>query len=115
MLSLIFPRNFSPGSSSPARPPCSRYDVSSSHVHTADVDDDSDPKPTQGVPGSASAFYAVLLCETLGEMKRVEASAVPRLLPYLEAGLAPAASAEQYAGALMVACQLSMALIWRCP
>ena len=80
----------------------------SSHVHTADVDDDSDPKPTQGVPGSASAFYAVLLCETLGEMKRVEASAVPRLLPYLEAGLAPAASAEQYAGALMVACQLSM-------
>jgi U3 small nucleolar RNA-associated protein 10 len=82
--------------------------VPSSHVHTADVDDDSDPKPTQGVPGSASAFYAVLLCETLGEMKRVEASAVPRLLPYLEAGLAPAASAEQYAGALMVACQLSM-------
>jgi len=82
--------------------------VSSSHVHTADSDDDSDPKPTQGVPGSASAFYAVLLCETLGEMKRVEASAVPRLLPYLEAGLAPAASAEQYAGALMVACQLSM-------
>ena len=82
--------------------------MSSSHVHTADVDDDSDPKPTQGVPGSASAFYAVLLCETLCEMKRVEASAVPRLLPYLEAGLAPAASAEQYAGALMVACQLSM-------
>ena len=82
--------------------------MSSSHVHTADSDDDSDPKPTQGVPGSASAFYAVLLCETLGEMKRVEASAVPRLLPYLEAGLAPAASAEQYAGALMVACQLSM-------
>ena len=82
--------------------------MSSSHVHTADSDDDSDPKPTQGVPGSASAFYAVLLCETLCEMKRVEASAVPRLLPYLEAGLAPAASAEQYAGALMVACQLSM-------
>ena len=50
----------------------------------------------------------MLLCETLCEMKRVEASAVPRLLPYLEAGLAPAASAEQYAGALMVACQLSM-------
>ena len=40
-------------------------------------------------------------------MPRVTAQAVPRLLPYLEAGLAPAASAEQYAGALMVATQLA--------
>ena len=40
-------------------------------------------------------------------MPRVTAPAVPRLLPYLEAGLAPAASAEQYAGALMVATQLA--------
>ena len=32
---------------------------------------------------------------------------VPRLLPYLEAGLAPGASAEQYAGALIVATQLA--------
>ena len=31
-------------------------------------------------------------------MPRIAASTVPRLLPYLEAGLAPAASAEQYAG-----------------
>jgi U3 small nucleolar RNA-associated protein 10 len=40
-------------------------------------------------------------------MPRVTAQVVPRLLPYLEAGLAPGASAEQYAGALMVACQLA--------
>ena len=40
-------------------------------------------------------------------MPRIAASTVPRLLPYLEAGLAPAASAEQYAGALIVATQLA--------
>ena len=62
---------------------------------------------TQGSPGAASAFYAVLLAEALAAMPRVTAPAVPRLLPYLEAGLAPAASAEQYAGALMVATQLA--------
>ena len=61
----------------------------------------------QGSPGAASAFYAVLLAEALAAMPRVTAQAVPRLLPYLEAGLAPAASAEQYAGALMVATQLA--------
>ena len=50
----------------------------------------------------------MLLTETIAEMKKVESSVVPRLLPYLEAGLAPAASAEQYAGALMVGVQLSI-------
>lgn len=50
----------------------------------------------------------MLLTETIAEMKKVESSVVPRLLPYLEAGLAPAASAEQYAGALMVGVQLSV-------
>ena len=40
-------------------------------------------------------------------MPRVTAASVPRLLPYLEAGLAPAASAEQYAGALIVTAQLA--------
>jgi U3 small nucleolar RNA-associated protein 10 len=59
------------------------------------------------VPGAASAFYAVLLTESLAAMPRVTAAVVPRLLPYLEAGLAPAASAEQYAGALIVATQLA--------
>mmetsp|Transcript_3362 Transcript_3362/g.7871 ORF Transcript_3362/g.7871 Transcript_3362/m.7871 type:complete len:461 (-) Transcript_3362:20-1402(-) len=62
---------------------------------------------TKGVPGAASAFYAVLLTESLAAMPRVTAGVVPRLLPYLEAGLAPAASAEQYAGALIVATQLA--------
>ena len=70
------------------------------------------PRPSlaarsQGVPGSASAFYAVTLAEALGAMPRVTAASVPRLLPYLEAGLAPAASAEQYAGALIVTAQLA--------
>ena len=49
----------------------------------------------------------MLLAEALAAMPRVTSQAVPRLLPYLEAGLAPAASAEQYAGALMVATQLA--------
>ena len=49
----------------------------------------------------------MLLAESLAAMPRVTAQVVPRLLPYLEAGLAPAASAEQYAGALMVATQLA--------
>jgi len=57
--------------------------------------------------GSTSAFYAVLLTEAIGIMKDVDSSVTTRLLPYLEAGLASAANAEQFAGALMVATQLA--------
>ena len=57
--------------------------------------------------GSTSAFYAVLLTEAIGVMKEVDSSITTRLLPYLEAGLASAANAEQFAGALMVATQLA--------
>ena len=61
----------------------------------------------QGNVGSTSAFYAVLLTEAIGVMKEVDSSITTRLLPYLEAGLASAANAEQFAGALMVATQLA--------
>ena len=58
---------------------------------------------SQGNVGSTSAFYAVLLTETLGVMKDVDSTLTTRLLPYLEAGLASTANSEQFAGALMVA------------
>jgi len=62
---------------------------------------------SQGNVGSTSAFYAVLLTETLGVMKDVDSTLTTRLLPYLEAGLASTANSEQFAGALMVATQLA--------
>ena len=56
----------------------------------------------------ASAPYAVTLTESIAAMKQVTAATVPRLLPYLEAGLAPGASSEQFAGAIIVSVQLAL-------
>jgi U3 small nucleolar RNA-associated protein 10 len=50
----------------------------------------------------------VTLTESIAAMKQVTAATVPRLLPYLEAGLAPGASSEQFAGAIIVSVQLAL-------
>jgi hypothetical protein len=57
--------------------------------------------------GVASAFFTLLLAESVASMSRVPEGLLPRLLPYVHAGLDKSAAVDHHAGALIIITQLA--------
>jgi hypothetical protein len=57
--------------------------------------------------GVATAFFTLLLAESVASMARVPEELLPRLLPYVHAGLDKSASVDHHAGALIITTQLA--------